>query len=150
MLEPTPVTWLLSIVGVAIYLPAVYIQVLAVCKPHDQKTKDMLVGKGGDYHDKTYFAFCQGTGWADLCVQIPLVLVGCVAVLFAELWGYVLWFAGASITIYIHLVLVFVEGRHVYAHWGPLAFLTYGWGLWVWWGIVVVIYSLTRMAKVLV
>ena len=147
MLKPTFATWFLSTIGVAIYLPAVYIQMLALCRPHAQKTKDLLVGKDREYHDKTYFAFCRGTAWADLCVQIPLVIVGCIGVLFGHAWAYVLWFAGASITLYIHFVLLFLEGRHIYSKWGPLAFLTYGWGLWVYWAILVVIYCLVRLGR---
>jgi len=134
--------------GILIYLPAIYIQALAVFRPHDRKTKDMLVGKGGDYHDKTYFTFCRGTGWADLFIQLPLVVVGSITVLFGQPWAYMIWFAGASITIYIHLVLVFVEGKHIYTNWGPLAFFTYGWGLWVYWAIIVFIYSLVRMTRI--
>jgi len=150
MLEPTPLTWILSIIGVVIYLPAVYIQARAVASPHSQKTKDLLVGKGGDYHDRTYFNFCQGTGWADLTMTLPLCLLGSVGVLFGRPWGYMAWLAGAFITVYIHLVLLFIEGRHIYEKWGPLAFFTYGWGLWVYWALVVIGYSLVRVSSALV
>lgn len=146
MIEPTRATWILSITGVVLYLPAVYIQARAICKPHARKTKDMLVGKGYDYHDKTYFRFCQGTGWGDLCIQIPLVIGGCITVLFGVPWGYLLWFAGAAITLYIHLALAFIEGAHIYATWGPMAFFTYGWGIWVYWAIIVIPYSLARVS----
>lgn len=145
MIEPTVLTWILSVIGVVIYLPAVYIQGLAVSRPHSQKVKDMLVGKGGDYHDGTYFKFCQGTGWADLTISIPLALVGSVGVLFGCMWGYMVWLAGAFITVYIHLVLLFIEGKYIYITWGPLAFFTYGWGLWVYWAIIVIVYSLIRV-----
>ncbi len=145
MIEPTFVTWVLSIIGVVIYLPAGYIQAAAVFRPQDRRTKDMLVGKGDDYRDETHLAFCRGAGWADLFVQLPLVIVGSIAVLSGHAWAYLPWFAGACITIYIHLVLLFIEGRHIYHKWGAPAFLTYGWGLWVYWAVVVVIYSLVRM-----
>ncbi|MDD5496363.1 MAG: hypothetical protein PHP46_04605 [Candidatus Omnitrophica bacterium] len=147
MMEPTIVTWILGISGVLLYLPAIYIQAFAVFRPHDQRTKDMLVGKGGDYHDKTYFDFCRGSGWADLGIQIPLVMIGSIAVLFGHPWAYTIWAAGAFITIYIHLILLFMEGKHIYDKWGPIAFFTYGWGLWVYWAIIVVIYSLLRIGK---
>lgn len=42
MIEPTIATWILSIVSVIIYLPAVYIQTLAVWKPHSQKVMGCL------------------------------------------------------------------------------------------------------------
>ena len=148
MLKPTLLTWILSIAGIILYLPAVYIQVLALVRPHDQKTKNLLVGKNEDYHDKTYFLFCQGTAWADLGIQISFVLIGCVTVLFGYLWAYMIWFAGAFITIYIHLVLIFVEGKHITKKMGFLAFFTYAWGLWFYWSIIVVIYSFVRMASI--
>ncbi len=148
MIKPTIVTWVLSIIGVIIYLPALYIQTLAICKPYSQKVKDMLVGKGGDYHDKTYFNFCQGTGWADLTISIPLAIIGSIAVLSGQSWGYMIWFAGAFITIYIHFVLIFIEGKHIYTKWCPLAFFTYAWGIWVYWAIVVIIYSLIRINEI--
>lgn len=145
MFEPTTTTWILSITGLVLYVPAIYIQVFAVWKPHDERTKTMLVGKGGDYFDATYFRFCQGTGWADLFLQLPLVIMGCILSLVGLRWGYAVWFAGAAITIYIHLVLLFVEGRHVYSKMGPFAFFTYCWGLWVYWAIIVIAYCLLRM-----
>ncbi len=63
-------------------------------------------------------------------------------------WGYMIWFAGAFITIYIHFVLIFIEGKHIYTKWGPLAFFTYAWGIWVYWAIVVIIYSLIRINEI--
>lgn len=136
-------SFILGVTGVILYLPAVYIQVLAVFRPHDQKTKDLLVGKGCDYHDRSYFGFCRGSGWADLFIQLPLVIGGSIGILFSRsLWVYLIWFAGACITLYIHLILVFLEGRHIWTKWGKLAFFTYGWGLWVYWALTVAIYCL--------
>ena len=145
MLEPTELTWVLSIVGLVIYIPPVYLEVLAVWKPDSQRTKDLLVGKGDDYKDETHAAFCYGHGWADMAIPIPAVIAGCIGVLLGQPWGYMLWFAGAAITIYIHFILLFLEGKHIYRTWGRLAFFTYAWGLWVYWAVAVAVYSLVRI-----
>lgn len=146
MIEPTATTWVLSVIGVIIYLPAVYIQARAVFRPRARATKDLLVGRGEEYPDVSYVSFCRGSGWADLGLQIPLVIVGSVGVLFGRPWAYALWFAGVSITLYVHLILLFLEGKHIFTKWGPLAFFTYGWGLWAYYALVVAVYCLARLA----
>jgi len=143
--EPTRITWILSITGLIIYIPPIYLEVLAICRPRSQKTKDLLVGKGEDYKDQTHASFCHGHGWADMLVPIPFVIAGCIAVLFGRPWGYMLWFAGAAVTIYAHLILLFLEGREIYTKWGKLAFFTYAWGIWVYWSVIVMVYSLLRV-----
>jgi len=145
MIEPTWVTWTLVIIGLVIYSPPLYMQVLAVRDPHGRKVKDLLVGKGGDYADKTHFLFCRGTGWADLILQFPPLIVGSIGVILGQAWGYLLWGAVAAISVYISIVLWFVDGEHVYYRCGPLAFYTYNWGIWVYWSIVVLVYSLVRI-----
>ena len=72
---------------------------------------------------------------------------GCVAVLFGGVWAHLVLFAGACITLYIHTVLAFLEGRHIWAKWGRLAFLTYGWGIWVYWAMAAAVYCVCRVAS---
>lgn len=144
MIEPTVFTWVLSIIGIIIYTPTMYLEYLAAFKPDSQKTKDLLVGKGQDYPDKTYAAFCKGHGWADLIIFF-FVLAGCVGVLLGHRWGYIFWFAGAGVTLYAHTLLLFLEGKHIFNDWGPLAFFTYGWALWVYWAVIVLFYSFDRL-----
>lgn len=145
MLEPTIFTWILCIAGVLIYAPPIYLELLAIFKPDSQKTKDVLVGKGMDYKDRTHAAFCRGHGWADMLFPIPAVIIGSAGVLLGAPWGYMLWFAGAAITVYIHLILLFLEGKVIYSQWGKLAFFTYAWGIWVYWSLIVLVYTLFRV-----
>jgi len=144
MLEPTRLTWILVVIGIIIYAPVLYMQLLAIRNPHSKKLKDMLIGKGEDYHDKTHFLFCHGTGWADLIMQFPPLIAGSIGVILGRPWGYLLWMAVAAIAAYISIVLWFIDGEYVYPKCGPLAFFTYYWGIWLYWAVAVMAYSLLR------
>jgi len=145
LIEPTGVTWALVIIGLIIYAPPLYMQILAVRDPHSRRVKDLLIGKGEDYGDKTHFLFCRGTGYADLIMQFPPLIVGSIGVIRGRPWGYMLWAAVAAISLYISIVLWFVDREYVYPKCGPLAFYTYYWGIWVYWSIIVFAYSLVRI-----
>ncbi len=145
MLEPDIITWVLVIFGlVLIFLPMLYAQLLMVMRPQDQKTKDLLVGKGEDWRDESQFRFSYGMGWADLVMWLPLLVVGSIGVLLGQQWGYVLWAASGAISVYINIVLWVSEREYVSV--GPLVYYTFFWGFFVYWGIAVVIYSMVRLA----
>ncbi len=88
MLEPTVVTWVLVIFGIVfIFLPILYAQFLMVRRPQDQKTKDLIIGKGEDWRDKSHFRNSYGLGWADLVFWLPLLVAGSIGVLLGQQWG---------------------------------------------------------------
>lgn len=85
MLEPTLITWILIIFGlVFIFLPMLYVQLLMVLQPHSQKTRDIIIGKGEDWRDKTHFRMSYGDGWADLIIWLPLLAVGSIGVILGQ------------------------------------------------------------------
>ena len=145
MLEPTVVTWILVIFGIVAYLPLKYCQLLVIASPHAQKTKDIAIGKGEDWRDRTHFRFSYGGAWADWIVQLPLLVTGSVGVLLGQPWGYVLWVAVGSICLYINVILWFSEREYVYSNWGPLVYYTWYWGFYVYWGLAVIAYGLLRI-----
>ena len=60
MLEPTLITWILIIFGlVFIFLPMLYVQLQMVLRPNSRKTRDIIIGKGEDWRDKTHFSIRQ-------------------------------------------------------------------------------------------
>ncbi|MBW1792242.1 MAG: hypothetical protein JRJ14_08310 [Deltaproteobacteria bacterium] len=149
MLEPTLITWVLVIFGVLfIFLPMLYAQLQMAFRPHSQRSKDMLIGKGEDWRDKTHFRTANGLAWADLMIWLPLLAVGSIGVLQSQIWGYVLWAASGVVSVYISIVLWFSEREYVYPSCGPLAYYTYFWGFFVYWGIAVVAYALLRLADI--
>jgi hypothetical protein len=65
-----------------------------------------------------------------------------------EAWGYLLWAAGGSIAVYISIVLWFLEREYVYPKVGPLAYYTYFWGSFLYWGLAAAAYSVLRIVGV--
>jgi len=150
MLQTTFITWILIIFGaVFIFLPMLYVQLLVVLRPHSQKAKDIIIGKGEDWRDKTHFRMSYGIAWADLIIWLPLLAAGSIGVILDQAWGYVLWAASGAISVYINIMLWFSEREYVYPASGPLAYFTIYWGFFVYWGVAVVAYAMLRLAGVM-
>ena len=149
MLEPTLITWILIIFGlVFIFLPMLYVQLRMVLRPNNRKTRDVIIGKGEDWRDKTHFRMSLGAGWADLMIWLPLLAAGSVGVILGQVWGYALWAASGAISVYVNIILWFSEREYVYPACGPLVYYTYFWGFFVYWGVAVVVYTVLRLAGV--
>ncbi|MCD4767025.1 MAG: hypothetical protein K8R06_06215 [Methanosarcinales archaeon] len=149
MLEPTLTTWILIIFGlVFIFLPMLCVQLRMVLRPNNRKTRDIIIGKGEDWRDKTHFRMSLGAGWADLMIWLPLLAAGSVGVILGQVWGYALWAASGAISVYVNIILWFSEREYVYPACGPLVYYTYFWGFFVYWGVAVVVYTVLRLAGV--
>ena len=119
-----------------------------VLRPHSQRAKEILIGKGEDWRDRTHFKSAHGMAVADLVWWLPLLAAGSVGVAIGESWGYILWAASGVISVYINIVLWFLEREYVYPKAGPLAYYTYFWGNFVYWGLAVTAYAVARAAGV--
>ena len=145
MLEPTIVTWIIIIFGVITCGPLLYAQLVVLLHPGRQKAKDILIGKGEEWRDKTHFKSAYALAWADWIFLLPAFFAGIIGVLLGEIWGYVLFAVASSISLYINIFLWFFEREYVYPAVGPLAYYTYIWGNFIYWGAVALIYSLLRL-----
>ena len=148
MIERTIVTWVLVIFGVITLLPLLYAQLTILVQPHGQKAKDILIGKGEDWRDKTHFRSAYGFAWADWILLIPLFVSGSIGVLLGLGWGYVLWAAAGTISLYINIVLWYMEKEYVYPSCGPLAYYTYYWEFFVVWGVAALAYAALRLSGI--
>lgn len=148
MLKPTLITWLLIVFGAVTLAPLVLAQLVILLRPHSQSAKDILVARGEGWRDKTHFRSAYGFAWADWLLLVPLALGGSVGVIMGYSWGYVLWAAAGSISLYINIVLWFMEREYVYPSRGPLAYYTYYWGFFILWGALVLVYSAIRLGGV--
>ncbi len=63
-------------------------------------------------------------------------------------WGYDPWGATGAICLYINIGLWFMEKAYVYPSRGALADYAYYWGLFVYWGALVVVYAAIRLSGV--
>ena len=141
MIKPTIVTWIIVIFGAITFLPLMVAQLLILFKPQDQKTKDLLIGKGEDWRDRTHFKSALAFAWADWLVILPLLIIGHFGVLSGQLWGYIIWFALGTISVYFSIVFWVMEKEYTYPSCGRFAYYTYFWGFFLYWGIASIIHS---------
>lgn len=147
-MQPTIVTWVLIIFGAITLAPLVLAQLVMLVKPYGQQAKDILVAKDEDWRDKTHFRSALGLAWADWLLVVPLVISGSFGVILGQAWGYVLWGAAGSISLYINIVLWFMEKEYVYPSRGAFAYYTYYWGFFVYWGALALAYSVIRLSGI--
>ncbi len=147
-MQPTFVTWALVIFGVITLAPLVVVQLAMLAKPHSQKTRDMIIAKGDDWRDESHFGFALGCAWADWIFLVPLVVAGSIGVVLGHAWGYALWGASGSMALYINIILWFMEKKYVYPSRGAIRYFTYYWGFFVYWGVLVLAYSVARISGV--
>jgi len=150
VLQPTIITWILVIFGaVFIFLPILYAQLLMALRPHSQRARDYIIGRGEDWRDKTHFRMSYGVGWADLALWLPMLAAGSIGVLLGQAWGYALWAASGAISVYISIILWFSEREYVYPACGALGYYTIYWGFFVYWGAAVAVYAVLRLSGVM-
>jgi hypothetical protein len=145
MFEPTIVTWILLIFGVITCGPLLYAQLIILIRPEGQRAKDVLIGKDEDWRDKTHFKSALGGAWADWLVFVPLFIAAIIGILSAQPWGYALFAAAGAIQVYVNIILWFLEKEYVYPSCGPIAYYTYYWGNFMYWGTATLIYGILRI-----
>jgi hypothetical protein len=125
MFEPTIVTWIIIIFGIITCGPLLYAQLIILLQPEGQKAKDILIGKGKEWRDRTHFKSAYAFALADWIFLLPAFVSGIIGVFLGEIWGYVLFAVAGKISLYINIFLWFFEKEDVYPSVGPLAYYTY-------------------------
>jgi len=145
MIERTFVTWFIAIFGVVTFLPLFVVQFLMLLRPDSQQTKDIIIGKGEDWRDKTHFKSAYAFAWADLLIIMPLLVSGNIGVILGYQWGYVIWVVLGFISVYFSIVFWVMEKEYAYPSCGLFAYYTFFWGFYLYWGIVAIIYSILQL-----
>jgi hypothetical protein len=149
MLEPTIVTWIITAFGIITCAPLLFAQLLLLLQRDGQKAKDILIGKGESWRDNTHFKSAYGMAWADWLIFFPVFVASIVGMIKAEVWGYILFAIAGSIQLYINTVLWFLEKEYVYPNCGSLAYYTYYWGNFIYWGAASLVYGVIRVSGIL-
>jgi hypothetical protein len=145
MIKPTIFTWIIAIFGIITFLPLMLAQIFMLIKPHDQKTKDLIIGKGEDWRDKTHLKSALAFAWADWLVIFPLLSAGTTGALLGHTWGYFAWLVLGVVSIYFSIVFWIMEKEYTHPSAGWLAYYTYFWGFFLYWGIAAVVYPLIKL-----
>lgn len=140
MIKPTFFTWFIAVFGAITFLPLIMAQLYMIFKPNARKTKDLIIGKGEEWRDRTHFKSALAFAWADWLVVIPLLAAGTTGALLGHTWGYVLWIVLGIVSIYFSIVFWILEKEYTYPSAGWLAYYTYYWGFFLYWGVAAVIY----------
>ena len=148
MLQATLVTWILVIFGLITCGPLLVAQLVMLLQPEGQRAKDLMIGKGEEWRDNTHFKSAYALAWADWIFFMPVLVAGIIGVLLGQVWGYALFAAAGAIQLYINIFLWFFEREYVYPAVGPLAYFTYIWGNFIYWGLASLIYVLIRLSGV--
>ena len=56
MIRTTVFTWIIAIFGATTFLPLLVAQFIMLLKPHDVKSRDLIIGKGMDWRDQNTFS----------------------------------------------------------------------------------------------
>lgn len=147
MIDATIITWIIAIFGVVTFLPLIGAQCVMISKPNSQKAKDLIIGKGEDWRDKTHFKSALAFAWADLLIILPLYILGTILVFNGQMWGYVIWISLGVLSIYFSIVFWVMEKEYTYQAVGWIAYYTYFWGFFLYWGLCVIIHSLIQMSS---
>ena len=145
MIKPTIITWIIAIFGAITFLPLMGAQFLMLLNPHSKRTKDLIIGKGEEWRDKTHFKSALAFAWADIILLFPIFVCGNIGVFLGQMWGYVLWFALGILSLYFSILLWIMEKEYTYPSNGWVAYFTYFWGFFLYWGIIAIVYSFSQI-----
>ena len=124
-MQPTLFTWLLIGFGVLTLIPLFLAQASMLTSPNSQKTKELIIGMGEDWRDKTHFKMALGAAWADWLFFVPVFVLGSIGMALAKPWGDALFAVAGACRLYINIILWFTEKEYVYPSRGPLKYFTY-------------------------
>jgi hypothetical protein len=90
-MEVTLLTWIVAVTGLVLIVLLGGVQLVAAIRPRAEWTITNVYGGSPDRTDpKAYFAFNQGSAWADPFFLAPLQIAGSIGMLLGERWGFLL------------------------------------------------------------
>lgn len=141
------ITWIVAVFGVITFMPLFAAQFIMLLKPNSQLARDLIIGKGQDWRDRTHFKSALAFAWADLLIILPLYIVALVLLFHGVFWGYVIWIALGVLSIYFSILFWVMEKEYTYKAVGWIAYYTYFWGFFLYWGLAAIIHSVWQLSK---
>ena len=145
MYQTTLITWILIIFGTITCIPLLIAQLIILFEPDGKRAKDILIGKGEEWRDKTHFKSAYSLAMVDWIIFVPLFILSVIGMLTGNLLGYLLFSVSGAIQLYINGFLWFFEKEYVYPSIGPLKYYTYYWGNFIYWGVASLLYGIARL-----
>ncbi|NNF87194.1 MAG: hypothetical protein HKM97_01570 [Acidimicrobiia bacterium] len=146
-MEVTLLTWIVAITGLVLIGILGTVQFIAVIKPRDPWTIANVYGGSPDRTDpKAYFAFNQGSAWADPFFWAPLQIAGSIGMLLGERWGFLLALM-ASVPFWYTAIFFYIWDRDLGFRENTFMYWVIIWGMWPAFGIFEGVYTLVRLLE---
>ena len=144
-MDVTAWTWAIGLTGLVLITVLSALQLVAVVRPRAQWTIDNVYGGDPTATDPTaFFAFNQGSAWADPFLWAPLQIAGSVGMVMGERWGFLLALM-ASVPYWYTAVFFFIWDRDLGFRRNTLSYWIVIWGMWPAFGVVEGLYCFVRL-----
>ncbi len=146
-MDVTPLTWIVAVTGLLLIGLLGTLQFVAVIRPRAEWTVKNVYGGDPDRTDpKAYFAFNQGSAWADPFFWAPLQVAGSIGMLLGERWGFLLALA-ASVPFWYTAIFFFIWDRDLGFRENTFTYWVIIWGMWPVFGVVEGVYVFVRLLE---
>jgi hypothetical protein len=146
-MDVTPLTWIVAVLGIVIIGILSAAQLVAVFRPRAEWTIENVYGGSPDGTDaKAYFAFNQGSAWADPFFWAPLQIAGSIGMLLGERWGFLLALM-ASVPFWYTAVWIFIWDRDMGFRENTFTYWVFIWGMFPAYGILEGVYTFVRLLE---
>ena len=146
-MDVTAATWIVALAGLGLIGLLGGLQTVALLRPRSQWTIDNVYGGSPDQTDPTaYFAFNQGSAWADPLLWAPLQIAGSIGMLLGERWGFLLALM-ASVPYWYTAVFFFIWDRDLGFRENTFNYWVIVWGMWPAFGVVEGVYCFLRLLE---
>jgi len=144
-MDVTVMTWVVAVTGLVLMAVLAGLQLFAVFRPRSEWTIENVYGGDPDTTDPTaYFAFNQGSAWADPFLWAPLQFGGSIGMLLGERWGFLLALV-ASVPYWYTAVFFFIWDRALDFRENTFSYWVVVWGIWPVFGVVEGTYCFVRL-----
>jgi len=146
-MDVTAATWAIALIGLGLMGLLIPLQTVALFRPRAKWTIENVYGGEPEATDPAaYFAFNQGSAWADPLLWAPLQIAGSVGMLLGERWGFLLALM-ASVPFWYTAVFFFIWDRDLGFRKNTFSYWVIIWGMWPVFGVVEGVYCFVRLLE---
>lgn len=144
-MKVTTSTKLIAYTGLGLSVLLGSIQFIAVLKPQDAWTIENIYGGSPSIGDSTaYFAWNQGSAWADSVFWSPLHILGSVGMLRGNKWGFLLGLM-TSVPFWYSAIWIYIWDRDMGFRENTWTYWLIVFGMWPTFGVVEGVYLFARL-----
>ena len=137
----------MAVTGLVLISLLAALQFVAVIRPRSDWTVEKVYGGSPEATDPTaYFAFNQGSAWADPFFWAPLQIAGSIGMLLGHRWGFLLALI-ASVPFWYTAIFFYIWDRDLGFRENTLMYWVIIWGMWPVFGVVEGVYTFVRLLE---